>query len=155
MIRIEEIPLSRMEEFWAIHYPYLVDDGIIEDDEDKEYFQSGEYRDVIAAHMARDVDKHHMVYFVEEGVRVGAAQYCTYQSEDGKCFILDFWVFPEFRGNGMGHRCFEALEACTKADGAVFFELNVSKENAERFWTSLGFRDNGVDEWDMKLMVKL
>ena len=95
-----------------------------------------------------------MVYFVENGIRVGAAQYCTYRSEDGKCFILDFWVFPEFRGLRMGHKCFEALEGYTKADGAVYFEINVEKENAARFWASLGFRDNGVDEWGMKLMVK-
>lgn len=154
MIHIEEIPLSRIGEFWAIHVPYLINDGIIEDEEDLEYFRSGEYRDVIAAHMARQQDKHHIVYFVEDGTRVGAAQYCTYNSEDGKCFILDFWVFPEFRGGGMGHRCFAALEGYTKADGAKYYEINVEKENAARFWASLGFRDNGADEWGMKLMVK-
>ena len=154
MIQIEEIPLSRIGEFWAIHFPYLVEDGIIEDEEDREYFGGPDYRDVIAAHMARDEDKHHMVYFVEAGTRVGAAQYCTYQSEDGKCFVLDFWVFPEFRGGGMGHRCFEALEGYTKADGAEYFEINAEKENAVRFWASLGFRDNGEDEWGMKLMIK-
>lgn len=154
MIGIEEIPLSRIAEFWDIHFRYLVEDGIIEDPEDMEYFQSGEYRDVIAAHMMREQDRHHMVYFTEDGARVGAAQYCTYKSEDGKCFILDFWVFPEYRGNGMGHRCFEALERAAESDGAVWYELNVSKDNSARFWASLGFRDNGVDEWDMKLMVK-
>jgi len=155
MICIEEIPLSRIDEFWAIHFPYLINDGIIEDEEDKAYFSGPEYRDVIAAHMAREQDRHHMVYFVEAGIRVGAAQYCTYKSEDGKCFILDFWVFPEFRGGGMGHRCFAAFEGYAKADGAAYYELNVSKENSARFWASLGFRDSGVDEWGMRLMVKL
>ena len=67
--------------------------------------------------MIRSTDKQHMIYFCRDGERIGAASYCTYQSEDGKYFILDYWVFPQFRGNGTGHRCFEALEQYTKADG--------------------------------------
>ena len=68
-IEIEEIPVERIDEFWEIHLKYLVDDGIIDDDEDREYFASSEYRDVIKAHMMRDVDKHHMICFVCDGVR--------------------------------------------------------------------------------------
>lgn len=153
-IGVEEIPVERIDEFWDIHFHYLVEDGIIEDDEDKEYFQSGEYRDVIRSHMLREADRHHMIYFVRDGVRIGAAQYNIYQSEDGKCFILDFWVFPQFRGNGMGHRCFEALEQYVKSDGAMYYELNSTKENAVRFWKSLGFIENGVDEYEMPLMIR-
>lgn len=153
-IEIEEIPVERIDEFWDIHFSYLVEDDIIEDDEDQEYFQSGEYRDVIRSHMMREVDRHHMVYFVHDGVRIGAAQYNTYQSEDGQCFILDFWVFRQFRGNGTGRRCFEALERYTKPDGAVYYQLNSTKENAIRFWKSLGFVENGVDEYEMPVMVR-
>ena len=153
-IEIEEIPVGRMDEFWSLHFRYLEEDGIIEDDEDREYFQSGEYRDVIRTHMLREVDRHHMVYFVRDGVRIGAAQYNTYHSEDGKCFVLDFWVFPQFRGNGTGHRCFEALERYTKLDGAMYYEINSTKENAVRFWRTLGFVENGVDEYDMPLMIR-
>lgn len=154
MIQIEEIPVERIDEFWDIHIRYLIDDGIIEDDEDREYFQSEEYRSVIRAHMLRSLDRHHMVYFRRDGVRIGAAQYNTYQSEDGKCFLLDYWVFPKYRGGGTGHHCFEALEAYTKADGAVYYELNCTRKNARRFWLSLGFADNGVDEYGMALMVR-
>lgn len=85
MISIEEIPVERIGEFWDIHYKYLIDDEIITDDEDKEYFQGNDYREVIRAHMVRPVDRHHMVYFLNGDTRVGAAQYNTYQSEDGKC----------------------------------------------------------------------
>jgi len=154
MIKIEEIPVEKIEGFWKIHYAYLINDGIITDEEDKEYFQSDEYRGIIKAHMLRDVDKHHMVYFVENGIRIGVAQYNTYQSEDGKCFILDFWVFPEFRGNGTGHRCFVALEAYTQAEGAKYYAINCERENAKRFWRDNGFVDNGVDEYGMALMIK-
>jgi len=110
MINIEEIPVEKIKNFWDIHFKYLVDDGIITDDEDMEYFSGEEYRGILESHMKRSTDRHHIVYFTEDNKRVGAASFCNYQSEDGKCFILDFWVFPEYRGNGMGHRCFDALE---------------------------------------------
>ena len=154
MISIEEIPVERVNEFWDIHIKYLVDDDIIIDEEDIDYFAGEEYRGILEDHMIRGTDKHHMVYFCRDDERIGAASFCTYQSEDGKCFIMDFWVFPEFRGNGTGHRCFEALEAYTKADGAQYYELNSTKENSIRFWKSIGFVENGKDEYDMLLLIK-
>ena len=154
MIRIKEIPVERIAEFWELHMRYLVDDGIIAEEEDKEYFSGREYRGILEEHMRRDTDRHHMVYFRRDGERIGAASYCIYQSEDGKCFVLDFWVFPEFRGNGTGHRCFEALQAYAEADGAKYYELNSEKEDSVRFWKSLGFAEHGRDEYDMPLLVK-
>ena len=154
MIRIEEIPVEDIAEFWMLHLKYLIDDAIIDDEEDVAYFSGDEYRDIIKAHMTRETDKHHMVYFIDGNEKIGAAQYNTYQSEDGKCFILDFWVFPEFRGNGTGHKCFYALEAYTKADGAKYYEINSQKENSIRFWESLGFVENGKDEYGMPIFTK-
>lgn len=154
MIKIEEIPVDRIEEFWAVHLKYLVEDEIIDDAEDIEYFSGAEYRGIIRSNMTRETDRHHMVYFVEDGQRIGAAQYNTYQSEDGKCFILDFWVFPRYRGGGRGHACFAALEAYTRADGARYYEINSEKEDSVRFWKSLGFKENGKDEYDMPLFIR-
>lgn len=154
MIAIQEIPVERINDFWSIQFQYLVDDGMITDDEEKAYYPSSEYRDVLKEHMLRGQDKLHMVYFVRDDVRIGAAQYCTYQSEDGKCFILNFWVFPEYRGNGIGHDCFKALLGYTRDDGAKYYALNYAKEDSRRFWLSLGFMDNGVDEYGSPLMKK-
>jgi len=154
MIEIEEIPIANISEFWSLHITYLVDDGIITDKEDIDYFTGEEYRGILEAHMIRNTDKQHMIYFLRDGVRIGAASYCIYQSEDGKCFILDYWVFPEYRGNGTGHLCFEALEQYTNSDGSIYYELNCSKEDSIRFWKSLGFIENGKDEYDMPLMIK-
>lgn len=155
IVTIEEIPVERIDEFWKIHLEYLIRDEIISDDEDKAYFQSDEYRSLIRSHMIREIDKHHLIYFIYNGEKIGAAQFNTYQSEDGKCFILDFWVFPEYRGSGVGHQCFSALEEYTKRDGALYYELNCEREIAKRFWYDNGFIDNGVDEYDMPLMIKL
>ena len=94
MITIEEIPVEELDAFWPLHMRYLIDDGIISDEEDVEYFSGSEYRGILEAHMKRDADRHHMVWFCRDGEKIGAASYCTYQSEDGKCFVLDFWVFP-------------------------------------------------------------
>ena len=151
-IRIEEIPVENIEEFWNIHIKYLIEDSIITDEEDIEYFQSTEYRDIIKAHMIRPADKHHMIYFVCDDIRIGAAQYNTYQSEDGKCFILDFWIFPEYRGNRTGHQCFEVLKAYAMSNGARYYELNYTKEISHRFWQSIGFVDCGVDEYEIPVM---
>ena len=154
MIKIEEISVDSIEEFWMHHIKYLIDDAIIDDEEDIAYFFFVVYRNIIKAHMIRETDKHHMVYFINGDHRIGASQYNTYQSEDGKCFILDFWVFPEFRGNGIGHKCFYALESYTRADGAKYYEINSQKEDSIRFWKSLGFEENGKDEYEMPLFIK-
>ena len=154
MIKIEEIPVERSCEYWEIQFRYLVDDGMITSEEEKQYFQSTTYRTVLEGYMLRTPDTLHMVYFVRDGVRIGASQYCTFKSEDGKCFLLDFWVFPEYRGNGTGHECFEALHAYTKEDGAVYYALNYAKEDSRRFWLSLGFVDQGVDAYGSPLMIK-
>ena len=154
MIRIEEIPVERINEYWDIQFRYLVDDGMINTDEEKEYFQSAAYRDVLKGHMLRTPDTLHMVYFVRDGVRIGASQYCTFKSEDGKCFILDFWVFPAYRGNGTVHDCARAFFEYTRNDGAIYYALNYAKEDSRRFWVSIGFIDNGTDEYGSPLMIK-
>lgn len=79
----------------------------------------------------------HMIYFRRMGVRIGAAQYKTYLTGDGKCFLLDFWAFPECRGNVTGHDCFDALVSYNRADGAAYCALNCANEKAVRFRKSL------------------
>ncbi|MBR6039353.1 MAG: GNAT family N-acetyltransferase [Clostridia bacterium] len=154
MIGIEEIAPEALPAFWDAHIRYLVEDGIISDDEDIAYFTGAEYRGTIEAHMRRVENRHHIVYFLRGGQRIGAASFCIYKDEGGKCFLLDFWVFPAFRGNGTGRRCFEALAQYAKVDGAEWYELNSEKEASVRFWKSLGFTENGTDEYDMPLFIK-
>lgn len=154
MIAIEEIPVERAGEFWNIQFAYLVDDGIVVTEEEKAHFSSDAYRGHLEGLMRRSPDTLHMVYFVRDGVRIGACQYCIFKSEDGKCFLLDFWVFPEHRGGGTGRACFAALADYTKRDGAAYYALNYAKEGSRRFWLSNGFVDDGVDEYGSPLMAK-
>lgn len=159
MIKIKEILKENIEEYWNLHWEYLNRNifphstlGNEFDEEDKEYFRSKEYRGVMENYMDRNPDKAHFIYFYREGVRIGAAQYVTYKSEDGKCFLMEFWVFPECRGNGTGHECYYALKEYVKNDAATYFMLNVSNERNHKFWTSIGFSDYGLDEWGEPLM---
>lgn len=39
-------------------------------------------------------------------------------------------------------------------DGAIYYALNYEKEDSHRFWASLGFSDNGIDEYGSPLMIK-
>ncbi|MBQ5412072.1 MAG: GNAT family N-acetyltransferase [Oscillospiraceae bacterium] len=153
-ITIEEIPAREADKFFEQHIRYLTEDGIITDKEDIDYFYGDEYRGIILDHMQREDDRYHLVWFRSGGERIGAASYCTYLSEGGKCFILDLWVFPQFRGSGTGHRCFEALEEHTKREGALWYEINSEKEDSVRFWKSLSFTENGEDEYGMPLFIK-
>ena len=64
---------------------------------------------------------------------------------------MDFWIYPEFRNKSKGSECFKKLEKYTKSLGATHYVLNSMKENSIIFWEKLGFVENGVDEWGMKL----
>lgn len=46
MIELKEISIKEIEEFWKPHISYLIDDGIIADSEDIEYFKSDEYNNL-------------------------------------------------------------------------------------------------------------
>ena len=101
MIEINEISLQDIDIFWDEHIKYLIEDGMTSDEDEIAYFSGRKYRGILEDHMIRNRDKQHMAYFCCNEKRIGAVSYCTYQSEDGKCFILDYWIFPEFRGNGL------------------------------------------------------
>ena len=153
-IGILEILPDEIDGFWERHIRYLTEDGIISDREDIEYFSGEEYRGVIRKNLARPLDRHHLVWFLRDGEKIGAASFCIYHSADRECFILDFWVFPPYRGCGTGHRCYEALERYALKDGADHFLLNREKPDSVRFWKSNGYVENGRDEYDMPLYIK-
>ena len=161
MIQIEEFTKATIGDFWTAHWEYLNRDifpfatlGGPMDEEDRQYFKSADYRGTLERYMDRSPDTVHMLRFLRDGVCIGYAQYITYKSEDNKCFILDYWLLPAHRGQGIGRACFEALCARAEADGAEYYAINVSNDRNRHFWQGLGFVDDGRDEWDMPLMQK-
>ena len=115
-------------------------------DEEAARFLAPAYHQRIDALCRREVNPCRRVFFLLEGREVGFALYCTYLSEDAKCFIVNFCIYPEYRNQGLGKRCFAALAGCAGAQGARYFELNTHCRRAMGFWESVGFRRNGYDE---------
>lgn len=124
------------------------------DEEEQRYFLSGEYREAIEALCARETDPVRRVFFTADGNEVGFAVYVIYTGEDGKCFVLNFCIYPQYRCRGVGAACFAALEAKTECEGAEYFELNVAYSRSARFWQRQGFLPNGLDEYGVPLLCR-
>ena len=118
------------------------------------FFLSPEYHGHIDALCRREQDPARRFFFRADGRDIGFALCCTYRSEDGKCFVIDFCVYPPYRCRGLGKRCFAALAERMEAEGARYFELNTHCRRSLRFWESLGFRPNGCDESGMILLCR-
>lgn len=145
--------------FWEALYAYfqrdLFPDGGDQPDREEylEYFLGKEYRETIEGMHSREKDPLYQLAFLRDGREVGFAMPAAYPSEDGKCVIMEFWVLPEYRGGGTGHACAQALLDWARKRGAAYFEINAEGEPRRRFWASLGFRPNGVDEWGKPCML--
>ena len=124
-------------------------------DEDREYFLSDtEYRADMQKIHDRPQDRCHYLFFHRNGQDIGFAMPVIFNTEDGKCFIMEYCVYPEFRGSGTGKACAAVLIDWARENGALYAELNYgSNERRFRFWESLGFVENGVDEWGEPLMI--
>lgn len=144
--------------FWKVHEEYLRRDifpnvtiGVPLAEEDRERFLSQEHRENMDRLCERDVDRVRRVFFMHKEEQIGFAFYCTYASEDGKCFIIDFCIYPSFRNKGYGRKCFEAIRKLEER--ATYYELNLSNESNKKFWESVGFKYNGFDAYGSILYV--
>lgn len=141
--------------FWEQLYNYYKRD-IFPDSVDGEqnHFLGVEYRQHMEIIHKRPQDRCYYLLFYQNEQNVGFAMPVIYTSEDGKCFIMDFCVYPEFRGNSMGKECARALLKWAEKNGAFYAELNYS-DNVRRkhFWQSIGFVQNGSDQWGDPLML--
>lgn len=126
----------------------------IEQTEDLAYFLSDEYLSQLKTLHRRQENRLHFLFFERGGQDIGFTMPVIYGSEDDKCFIMEFCVYPEFRGSSTGHACGEALLSWARERRASYFELNCDTAPRERFWGRLGFLPNGCDEWSIPLMLR-
>ncbi len=123
-------------------------------DEDLEYFLGDGYRQHMQMVHDRSQDRCYFLFFHRNGQDIGFAMPVIFTTEDGKCFIMEYCVYPEFRGNGTGKECARVLLDWAKEHGALYAELNHgSNERRRHFWESVGFIENGADEWGEPLMI--
>lgn len=93
------------------------------------------------------------LFFQQNGQDIGFTMPVIFAAEDGRCFITEYYVYPEFRGNGTYGKCAGALLDWAKENGALYAELNRSSDERRRFLETIGFIENGVDEWGEPLML--
>jgi len=150
----EAVTRADVEEFWQQLHTYFARDMFPEPkNEDRVYFLSDEYMAQMQKIHDRAQDRCFYLFFDREGQDIGFAMPVIYTTEDGKCFIMEFCVYPEHRGGGTGKACANALLDWAREKGALYAELNCGDERRRRFWESIGFYRNGADEWGEPLML--
>ena len=90
----------------------------------KHFLSDTEYRVQIEHVHNRLQDRCYYLFFERNGQDIGFTLPAIFTSEDGKCFILEFCIFPEFRGGGTGRECAAVLLEWAKEHGARYAELN-------------------------------
>ena len=114
----EAVADADIARFWEQLYRYYARDIFIEAGSgEREHFIGPEYYGHMMKIRSRPQDRAYFLFFVRDGQEIGFAMPVIYGSEDGKCFLLEFCVYPAFRGNGTGHACTEALLAWARARG--------------------------------------
>ena len=142
--------------FWEQLHTYFKRDIFPDpEDEDRKYFLSDtEYRTQIQKLHDRPQNRCSYLFFCRDGPDIGFAMPVIYTAEDGKCFIMEYCIYPQFRGKGAGRECAAVLLNWAKKNGARYAELNCSSHERRRhFWESVGFLENGADEWGQPLMI--
>ena len=151
----EAITETDVAAFWEqLHIYHKRDIFPNPDSQDLEYFLGSEYYNHMMNIHSRPKDRCYFLFFHRDGRDIGFAMPVIFTSEDGKYFIMEFCVYPEFRGNGTGTECARVLLDWARENGALYAELNHgSNERRRHFWESVGFVENGADEWGEPLMI--
>ena len=135
--------------FWEQLHTYYKRDMFPDPNaEERDYFLGDEYRSTMQEIHDRTQDRCYYLFFQRNGQDIGFALPVNYTSEDGKCFIMEFCVYPEYRGNATGKECAKVLLNWAEENCALYAELNYGgNERRLRFWKSVGFIENGVVYW--------
>ena len=139
--------------FWEQLYAYFRRDTFGPEESGLNVVLGTRYRQTIESIHNRQQNRLRYLFFHRDGQDIGFAMPVIYATEDGKCFIMEYCVYPEFRGNGTGTECAKALLDWTERFGAQYWELNCDDEQRRRFWARLGFRDNGLDDQGDPVML--
>lgn len=151
----EAITENEIAIFWEQLHAYHKRDIFPDSgNENLEYFLGSEYYTHMMKVRSRPQNRCFFLFFHRNGQDIGFTMPVIFTSEDGKCFIMEFCIYPEFRGNGTGKECARALLHWAREHGALYAELNYGGNGRRRhFWESVGFVENGSDAWGEPLMI--
>lgn len=150
-----------MEIFWDLRDGYLHRDifpkdslGLPLDQGDREYLLSDDYKSHLLDLSKRSVDSLKFGFFIRKDEIVGFVSYCSYLSEDGKCFIIDYCILEAYRNERLGQHYFELLRLMEVENGSKYFALNVSNRSNMKFWMNCGFGFAGLDNYGLVSLVR-
>lgn len=151
----EAITENEVAIFWEqLHTYHKRDIFPDQDSEDLQYFLGSAYYAHMMKIYRRPQDRCFFLFFHRNGQDIGFTMPVIFNSEDGKCFVMEFCIYPEFRGNGTGKECARVLLSWARERGALYAELNYGGDQRRRhFWESVGFVENGRDERGEPLMI--
>ncbi|WP_410768947.1 GNAT family N-acetyltransferase [Fontibacillus sp. BL9] len=141
---------SDIKLFWDTFNNYINELALhvsLVDDFDLDYFHSDEYRDAIEKLRIRTNNPLRKFIVKTEEAVIGFFMYVTYFDENGKCFLMEYYIEPQYRSLGYGSAVFFQAEKSIHEEGASYIELTPTNEANERFWTKLGFvKSTDMDE---------
>ncbi len=151
----EAVTETDVAAFWEQLHLYFKRDIFPDpEDEDRAYFLNEDYRSSVQKIHDRPQDRCYYLFFRRDGQDIGFALPVIYDTEDGKCFIMEYCIYPEYRGNRTGKICARTLLDWAEKRGACYAELNYGSDARRcHFWESLNFVKNGADEWGEPLMI--
>lgn len=136
--------------FWKLFDSYINELSVnasLGDDFDLDYFYSDEYRDAIEELRIRDRNPLRILFINKEEIIIGFLMYVTYFDEDGKCFLMEYYIQPNYRNLGYGNSAYLNAENHINDEGALYIELTPTNESNERFWSGVGFeKSEDMDE---------
>ena len=87
------------------------------------------------------------MFINKEEITIGFLMYVTYFDESGKCFLMEYYIEPDYRELGYGKLAYSKAEKYINEEGALYIELTPTNESNEGFWTSIGFnKSKDLDE---------
>lgn len=139
--------------FWNMFDNYINElslNASFGDEFDLEYFYSDEYRNAIDELRTRETNPLRIFFITKDEIIIGFLMYATYFDEDGKCFLMEYCIEPEYRKLGYGKLAYLMVQKHIKDEGASYIELTPTNESNERFWSSVGFRKSTDMDEDNK-----
>lgn len=128
--------------FWKLFDSYINELSIkasLGDEFDLDYFYSDEYRDAIEKLRTRNINPLRIFFINKEEITIGFLMYVTYFDKGGKCFLMEYYIEPNYRSLGYGKLVYSKAEKYINNEGALYIELTPTNEANERFWKSVGF----------------
>lgn len=114
------------------------------------YLNSEAYKVNTLAVINRENNPFYVMRIYADDIMVGFIDYICYVDEDGKSVIGNFYIYPEFRNQGIGTECYRLTEEQLRIAGGKFVEIT-PEEKAINMYVRMGYyktekvsSDNGL-----------